>query len=82
MPLNSKKLTGLLLKQLARGLEIAPGSSGDELRQLIEGRLETKGRDPRNVQVLVEEVEIGMELSLQDSDGIFLTVSPLQDIGK
>ena len=28
LPLNSKKLTGILLKQLARGLEIPTGSSG------------------------------------------------------
>ena len=39
LPLNSKRLTGVLLKQLARGLEIPSTSSGDELRTLIEGKL-------------------------------------------
>ena len=39
LPLNSKRLTGVLLKQLARGLDIPATSSGDELHTLIEGEL-------------------------------------------
>lgn len=79
LPLNSKKLTGLLLKQLARGLEIASSSSGDELRQLIEGKLEDGGHDPRNVQVLLQEVENGMEIMLQDDEGMFLMVNSVTE---
>lgn len=39
LPLNSKCLTLLMMKQIARGLEIPSTTSGDELRQLIEGKL-------------------------------------------
>lgn len=34
------------------------------------------GHDPRNVQVVLEEAETGFNISLQDSDGDFLTVEP------
>ena len=77
LPLNSKKLTGVLLKQLARGLEIPTTSSGDELRTLIEGRLGDMGRDPRNTQAVLQEAETGVNISLQDVDGVFLTVKPI-----
>ena len=50
LPLNSKRLTGVLLKQLARGLDIPATSSGDELRTLIKGKLGDMGHDPRNTQ--------------------------------
>ena len=83
LPLNSKRLTGVLLKQLARGLEIPTGSSGDELRQLIEGKLGDLGHDPRNTQAVLQEAETGVNISLQDADGIVLTVSPIvADLGK
>ena len=77
LPLNSKKLTGALLKQLARGLDIPTGASGDELRQLIDGKLGDMGHDPRNTQALLQEAENGVSVSLQDVDGVFLTVEPL-----
>lgn len=77
LPLNSKKLTGVLLKQLARGLEIPTTSSGDELRTLIEGRLGDMGCDPRNTQAVLQEAETGVNISLQDVDGVFLTVKPI-----
>ena len=47
LSLNSNKLTGALLKQLATGLEIPTGASGDELRQLIDRKLVDMGHDPR-----------------------------------
>ena len=40
LPLNSKRLTAALLRQLAGGLELPVTASPDELRQLIEGKLE------------------------------------------
>ena len=75
-PLNSNKLTGVLLKQSARGLDIPTVSSGDELWQLIEGKLEELGHDPGNTQAVLEEVKAGVAISLQDVDGVFLTVEP------
>ena len=83
LPLNSKRLTGVLLKQLARGLDIPATSSGDELRTLIEGKLGDMGHDPRNTQAVLHEAETGVNISLQDADGVFLTVKPIVvDLGK
>ena len=77
LPLNSKRLTGALLKRLARGLEIPSTASGDELRTLIEGRLGDLGRDPRNTQVVLQDAQTGVNISLQDVEGVFLTVEPI-----
>ena len=76
LPLNSRKLTGVLLRQLARGLEIPTTSSRDELRTLIEGKLGDIGHDPQNTQAVLQEAETGANISLQDVDGVFLTVKP------
>ena len=72
-----KRLSRVLLKQLARGLEIPSSSSGNELRTLIEGKLGDLGHDPRNTQVVLQEAETGVNISLQDADGVFLTVKPI-----
>ena len=77
LPLNSKKITVAMLKQLARGLEVPTTSGGDELRQLVEGKLGDMGHEPRNTQLSVVTRENGVTLTLQDADGIFLTVDPL-----
>jgi len=42
VPLNSKRLTAPVLKQLAKGLEVPTAGFAEEIRQLIEGKL---GRD-------------------------------------
>ncbi len=77
LPLNSRRLTVVLLKQLAKGLEVPDTGSSDEIRQLIEGKLGVMGRDPRNVQVLLQETERGgAHLGLQDAEGVFLEVEP------
>ena len=59
LPLNSKRLTGVLLKQLARGLEISTSASGNELRLVIEGKLRDQGHEPQNVQAVLEEADTG-----------------------
>ena len=83
LPLNPKRLTGVLLKQVARGLEIPSMSSGDELRTMIEGKLGDLGHDPRNSQVMLQEAETGVNIGLQDAAGVFLIVKPLvADLGK
>ena len=41
------------------------------------------GHDPRNTQAVLHEVETGVNISLQDADGVFLTVKPIVvDLGK
>ena len=76
LPLNSKRLIASVLKQIARGLEVPTTASLDAIRQLIDGKLEEMGRDPRSTQVIIEEGEKGIHVSLQDVDGVFLKVAP------
>ena len=77
LPLNSKRLKTVQLQRLARALSIPTSASGDELRQLIDGKLEGMEREPRNVQVVILEAEHGAErLSLWDDDGAFLEIDP------
>ena len=52
IPLNSRRLSAAHLKRLARALEVPTTATGDEVRQMIEGRLIAQGREPRNVQVV------------------------------
>ena len=77
LPLNSRRLTGALLKQLADGMGLPISGSLDSVRQLIDGKLEELGRDPRNVQVILQEHgSQGTHISLQDEEGVFLRVEP------
>ena len=76
LPLNSKRLTGAVLRQIARGLGVPGTASADEVRQVVEGKLGELGRDPRNTQVCWVEVEDGLKVTLKDADGVFLEVEP------
>ena len=78
LPLNSKRLKVLHVKQIAASMTLPTTGSSDELRQMIEGRLEDMGKDPRHVQVLVPEAG-GAHLQLQDADGVFLDVAPEEE---
>ena len=53
--LNSKWLMTAHVKVLAEELGLPTPAATDELHQLIEGKLMDKGRDPRNVQVIVQQ---------------------------
>ena len=76
MPLNSRRLTAALLKQLAGGLDVPTSASMEEVRQLIDGKLGELGRDPRNTRAVLEEGDRGTRISLRDAEGVFLTVDP------
>ena len=52
----------------------------DDTRQLIAGKLEEMGKEPMNVQVLLQDTASGLEISLQDADGIFLKASPEESL--
>ena len=73
LPLNSKCLTTAQLQRIARGLEVHTTARGDELHQMVDGKLTEMGKEPRNVQVIILGVE---HLSLRDDYGIFLEVDP------
>ena len=78
LPLNSKRLKVAYMQQLARALEVPTAASSDDVRQMIEGKLRQMGREPPNVQVIVQQ-GIGqsrVHLSLQDADGVFLEAEP------
>ncbi len=75
VPLNSKRLTAGHLRRLAEALQLPTTTSADELCQMIDGKLIEEGKDPHNVQVVLEGVEPKSEFSLEDADGRFLDVS-------
>ena len=78
LPLNSRRLTTVQLKKIAEGLRLPTAGSTDEIRQLIEGKLEEE-HDVHNVQVAVDEAKpVNVTLSLVDDEGVFLEVEPFQ----
>lgn len=79
LPLNSKRLTQGLLKQLARAMELPTAASSNDLRQMIACKLEGLGRDPMNVQVVLRERARGPHLSMQDEGGTFVEAEPPED---
>ena len=76
LPLNSRRLTAALLRQLAGGLGLPTTASSDDLRTLIEGKLTEAGRDPLHTQVVLREHERGTHMSLQDETGVFHEFDP------
>ena len=65
LPLNSRRLTSAYLKQIVESLELPTTGLGDEIRQLIEGKLQDS-HDILNVQVVVDEIPtISLKLSLR-----------------
>ena len=54
-------------------MDVPTTAAGDEVRQMIEGKLAEEGREPRNVQVILGTTPLDAFV-LQDADGTFLTV--------
>ena len=75
IPLNSKRLTVVHLRQLGKSLGLPVRRSGEEIRQLIERKMSER-EDPC-VQVHVEEEpQLRTVLWLVDSNGPFLQTQP------
>ena len=49
VPLNSRRLTAVHLRQLAEALELPAVGSTDEIRQVIEGKLQSSGYEVANL---------------------------------
>lgn len=81
LPLHSKKMTGPLLKQLGRGLEVTDVAPPDELRAAIKEKLVEMGREPKTVQVRLQETRQGVRIGLQDASGLFLDLAPGESDG-
>ena len=78
LPLNSRKLTTPLLKQLAKGLGLSTTASLEENRQLIGGKLEEMDREPKRTQAIVEKGTAGMKVT--EEDGVFMEVEPEEPV--
>ena len=78
---NSRRLPVRILHLIAGMLEVPARASSDELWQLFEGQLAEIGKDSRNVQIIVEEREADLVVSLVDETGVFKhTTRPCEEI--
>ena len=74
-PLNSERLTATIVTCIAKGLHLPLSASLEETRHMIEGELLAE-REPRNVQVDIQEAAAGVTIRLRDEGGVFLEVLP------
>ena len=77
-PLNSRRFMSSHMKQVAEALELSVTGSADQLRQVIEGKLESDRHvEVANVQVVVQEAQnVEVKLSLVDETCVFLEIQP------
>ena len=76
-PLNCRQLMLAHLRTIAEALGLSRAGSANQLRQCIEGKLQTEREDP-NVVVVVRENSRGQTiLALADSEGDFLETEPV-----
>ena len=77
-PLNSRRLTAAHLRAIAEAIGLPTGGSADQLRQCIEGKLQTEREDP-NVVVIIREVQTTEQIiALADAEGEFVRTPPLR----
>ena len=72
LPFNSRRVTVAQLKKLGRALGVPTAASGEEVRQMIETKLEEQGREPRDVQVVLWGTGAVADVGLCDAEGTFL----------
>ena len=70
IPLNSKRLKSAYVKQLAEALEVPTSAFVDEIRLMIEAKVEETGHSASNVQVMS-----------RDASGLFLDAPHSLTIG-
>ena len=76
--LNSRRLIAAYLRHIAGALGLPSSGSADEVRQLIEGKIQSS-REEGSVQVVVAEAFVKeVKLSLVDDSGVFLEMEPLR----
>ena len=81
LPLNSKRLTSVQLRAIARALELPARGSREDIRLTIEGKLR-ENYDELSVRVVVQEIsETETKLFLIDENGMFLEVEVGQKEG-
>ena len=68
-PLNSRRLTAVLLRRIAKKLQLPTTAALEELRQMVEGKLADEGEDPMDIQVVVKDTETGTMIELRNDRG-------------
>ena len=68
LPLNSKRLTAVHLRAIAKELHLTGKGSLEDLKLTIEGKVREEGRDTVSVQAIVQETRV----FLIDEEGVFL----------
>ena len=72
LPLNSRRLTAALLRQLAGGLGVPTTAPQGDLLMMIESKLTEGDHDPLHTQLLLCDVTRGVCISLRDESRVFL----------
>ena len=75
IPLNARRLTKTMLRQIGKALGVPSSSSATcaELKLMVEGKLTELGYDPLNVQVILSD-EINGAMFLVNDEGIIKCV--------
>ena len=76
LPLNSRRLTAQVLRQLVGGLGVPSSASQGDLLSMIEGKLLDAGRDPLRTQVALYPEGRGIHIHLLDEMGTFEEIKP------
>ncbi len=78
---NSRRLRAVYVKEIAKGIGLPTKAAGDELRQLIEGHLIEEGREPPNVQVIIDEKtrQVYWCIYLVDDSSVFKEIHVCND---
>ena len=71
MPLNLRRVTRSQLRAVAEELGLPMSATGEDLAQMVSGKLTEEGRDPKNTQVVVSNDQ----LQLEDEHRVFLTTT-------
>ena len=75
LPLSSRRLTSPNLKDLAQSMGIPIAASVDDLRLMIDGKLQEMDKEQQNVEVVLEESAGSVQkMTLRDKGGVFLEV--------
>jgi len=77
--LNSKRLKTFHLRRIAATLGVVESASAEDTRTIIEGKLCEMGKDPTDVQVIIQGTGDGT-FYLVDYQGVILTVNALQTL--
>ena len=82
LPLNSGRLTAGVMGMLAKELGLSVLATLENMRQIVSGKIEAAGREPRNVRVELTDSERGVIISLRDDEGAFLVCQPEETEGR